>query len=266
MLSITEREFISYLKNSDRITIKIINEVRAAYFLKYKYAEFKEKLLDLQPRTFDIIHKIDEIYEDLEFYETLLGYWVLRKLKEELPSFNYYLPEEEPETVNYNIIKKMERTFLVGKTKVIDIISIDNDITVVKKSGRIVNPSGQIGLKNVEGLHLSESQCQIVNEILNERNERQRIICEPGTKAKYTDSKGAKVYCNWYVLGAYYDNVPEIKNLWIVNPKIPVGLYNIAEDGTIIENKDFNSIINNEQKRKKEQLKLTRNKKSKYRK
>ncbi|MBQ4583678.1 MAG: hypothetical protein IJA94_02190 [Bacilli bacterium] len=264
MLSITEREFISYLKNTERITIKIINEVRAAIFLKYKYTTFKEKLLDLQPRTFDTIQKIDEIYEDLEFYETLLGYWTLRKIKEELPNFNYYLPEEEPETVNYNIIKKMERTFLVGKTKVIDIISIDNDITVVKKSGRVVNPSGQIGLKNIEGLNLTETLCQIINEILDERNERQRIKCEPGTRTKHITSEEVRVYCNWYILGAYYDSVPEIKKLWIVNPKKTVGLYNVTEDGTFKENKDFDSIVNNEQKRKNEQLALTRrNKKSK---
>ena len=255
MLCIDDQYFINYLKNSEHITIDLINEVREAYFLKCKQTSLKLKLLGMLPRTFYTIQKIDEIYESLEIYQTIIGYWLLRKIQEELPNFNCNLPEEEPESVSYSIIRKLERTVLVGKTKVLDVISVKDDIVVIKKSGRVVK-SSKLGLKNIEGLYLQEKDCRIVNMVLNERNESQRVKCERGSLSEYTKPKGIKVYCERCIADNY--DIPEIKDLWVVNPQAEIGLYNILEDGTFKENKDFDSIENNKKKRKQEQLRLNK--------
>lgn len=262
MLKNVDIELIEYIKKSEHATIEMINDIRNAYSLKLKGENIKFNFLNCLPQTRCVEKVINNIYDERDYWQTVVGYWILKKLKEEFPDFNFYLPAEEPKIIDYEIVKKMQATILEGESKVIDVVSIGDDIGIVKENKRLVNATGSLGLKDIDGLYVVEKDYHTINKLLNNLNENQRLKNESAvaTKVKYTNSNGTRIYSNvsnTLPLYRHYSEIAQLDVLYIINGKDPVRLFEF-KDNYVRENKDFDSILNNEKKRTKEAIKRER--------
>ena len=262
MLKSVDREFVDYIKNSERVTINLLNDVRNAYFLKLKAESTKFNFLEWLPQTKYVEKLINNIHDERDCWQTKVGYWLFKKLKEEFPNFDFYLPDEEPEQIDYIIVQKMQATILEGESKIIDVVSIWNDIGVVKETNRLVNATGNLGLKDIDGSFMVEKDFHTINKLLNSLNENQRLknASTVATKVKYANPNGARIYSNvsnTLPLYRHYSEIAQLDVLYLINGIDPIRVFFLA-DNYVKEEKNFDSIVNNERKRNQEQLRLER--------
>ncbi|MBQ4583677.1 MAG: hypothetical protein IJA94_02185 [Bacilli bacterium] len=262
MLKNADKELIEYIKNSENVSVTMINDIRNAYFLKLQENHIKSLILDWLPQTKYIEKLIANIFDERDYWQTVVGYWLFKKLKEEFPNFDFYLPDEEPKLIDYVIVQKMQATILAGESKVLDVVSIWNDISVVKETKRLVNAPGSLRLKDIEGSFITEEDYHTINKLLNNLNENQRLKNESAvaTKVKYANPKGTRIYSNdsnTLPLFRHYS----VDVLYLINGKDPIRMFALADD-YVIEEKNFDSIVNNEKKRAKEAIKRERLNKS----
>lgn len=261
MLKSADKELVEYIKNAE-LSITLINDIRNAYYLKIKEESLKYNFLNWLPQTNYIVSLLNKMHDERDYWQTIVGYWLFKKLKEEFPNFDFYLPEEEPELIDYVIVQKMQATILEGESKVVDVVSINDDIGVVKENKRLVNAIGSLGLKDIDGSYVVERDYHTINRLLNGLNENQRLKNESAvaTKVKYANPDGTKIYSNVSTtlpLYRHYSEIARLDILYIINGKDPIRIFALADD-YVIEEKNFDSIVNNERKRKKEELRLER--------
>lgn len=263
MLKNADIELIEYLKKTEYITIDMINDVREAYFLKLQENHIKSVILDWLPQTKYIEKLINNIYDERDYWQTVVGYWIFKKLKEEFPDLSIDLSDEEPKAIDYVIVEKMQATILEGESKIVDVISLNGDIGIVKETNRIINTTGNLGLKDIEYLYITEGAYRDINKLLNDINENQRLKRNV-TKSfstiigvEYNNPTGAKIYSNCMPTRYHSFKCEVMSSLWVINGKDPVRLFEF-KDNYVRENKDFDSILNNEKKRAKEAIKRER--------